>query len=81
GVYYTPGSLTARFGLAGNQAPKTFCDQNNIRYDTCGKMVVATSELDMARMRALGERTAANGVEREWVSAAELREREPQIIG
>ncbi|SUH07544.1 Protein CsiD [Salmonella enterica subsp. enterica] len=60
GVYYTPGSLKARFCLAGNQATKTFCDQNNIRYDTCGKMLVATSELEMARMRALWERTAAN---------------------
>lgn len=81
GVYYTPGSLKARFCLAGNQATKTFCDQNNIRYDTCGKMLVATSELEMARMRALWERTAANGLEREWLSAAELREREPNIIG
>ncbi len=35
----------------------------------------------MARMRALWERTAANGLEREWLSAAELREREPNIIG
>ncbi|EDX8443179.1 FAD-dependent oxidoreductase [Salmonella enterica subsp. enterica serovar Typhi] len=76
GVYYTPGSLKARFCLAGNQATKTFCDQNNIRYDTCGKMLVATSELEMARMRALWERTAANGLEREWLNAAELRERE-----
>ncbi|EEN6816702.1 L-2-hydroxyglutarate oxidase [Salmonella enterica] len=81
GVYYTPGSLKARFCLAGNLATKTFCDQNNIRYDTCGKMLVATSELEMARMRALWERTAANGLEREWLSAAELREREPNIIG
>ncbi|WP_114225077.1 FAD-dependent oxidoreductase, partial [Acinetobacter baumannii] len=81
GVYYTPGSLKARFCLAGNQATKTFCDQNNIRYDTCGKMLVATSELEMARMRALWERTAANGLEREWLNAAELREREPNIIG
>ncbi|ESH53442.1 hydroxyglutarate oxidase [Salmonella enterica subsp. enterica serovar Choleraesuis str. 0006] len=44
-------------------------------------MLVATSELEMARMRALWERTAANGLEREWLSAAELREREPNIIG
>ncbi|MEA0983714.1 FAD-dependent oxidoreductase, partial [Salmonella enterica] len=81
GVYYTPGSLKARCCLAGNQATKTCCDQNNIRYDTCGKMLVATSELEMARMRARWERTAANGIEREWLSAAELREREPNIMG
>ncbi|MCV3308661.1 FAD-dependent oxidoreductase, partial [Leclercia adecarboxylata] len=35
GVYYTPGSLKAQFCLAGNRATKAFCDENNIRYDTC----------------------------------------------
>lgn len=81
GVYYTPGSLKARFCLAGNRATKAFCDQNNIRYDSCGKMLVATSALEMERMRALWERTAANGLEREWLDAEALREREPNITG
>lgn len=81
GVYYTPGSLKAKFCLAGNRATKAFCDENGIRYDTCGKMLVATSTLEMERMKALWERTAANGLEREWLSAAELKEREPNIIG
>ncbi|HBC9440450.1 TPA: L-2-hydroxyglutarate oxidase [Escherichia coli] len=81
GVYYTPGSLKAQFCLAGNRATKAFCDQNGIRYDNCGKMLVATSELEMERMRALWERTAANGIEREWLNADELREREPNITG
>lgn len=79
GVYYTPGSLKAQFCLAGNRATKAFCDQNDIRYDNCGKMLVATSDLEMERMRALWERTAANGIEREWLNAEELREREPNI--
>lgn len=81
GVYYTPGSMKAKFCLAGNRATKAFCDENSIRYDTCGKMLVATSALEMARMKALWDRTAANGLEREWLSAAELREREPNITG
>ncbi|HHH3786362.1 TPA: FAD-dependent oxidoreductase, partial [Escherichia coli] len=51
GVYYTPGSLKAQFCLAGNRATKAFCDQNGIRYDNCGKMLVATSDLEMERMR------------------------------
>lgn len=71
GIYYTPGSLKAQFCLAGNRATKAFCDQNGIRYDNCGKMLVATSELEMERMRALWERTAANGIEREWLNAEE----------
>ncbi len=71
GVYYTPGSLKAQFCLAGNRATKAFCDQNGIRFDNCGKMLVATSPLEMERMRALWERTAANGIEREWLNADE----------
>jgi L-2-hydroxyglutarate oxidase len=81
GVYYTPGSLKAKFCLAGNKATKAFCDKHGIRYDECGKLLVATNELEMERMRALWERTAANGLERHWLSAGELREREPNIVG
>ncbi|TDX26755.1 L-2-hydroxyglutarate oxidase [Modicisalibacter xianhensis] len=81
GVYYTPGSLKARFCLEGNRATKQFCDEHGIAYDECGKLLVATSDLEMQRMQALWERTEANGLERYWLSADELREREPNITG
>jgi L-2-hydroxyglutarate oxidase len=81
GVYYTPGTLKAQFCLAGNRATKAFCEQNNIRVETCGKMLVATSPLEMERMRALWDRTAENQLERYWLRAEELREREPNIRG
>lgn len=81
GVYYTPGSLKARFCLAGNRATVAFCEAHGIPFDTCGKLLVATSELEMQRMRALWERTAANGLEREWLSAGALVEREPNVTG
>ena len=38
-------------------------------------MLVATSELEMEQ-NALWKRTGANGIEREWLNAEELRERE-----
>ncbi|BAU73092.1 L-2-hydroxyglutarate oxidase [Metapseudomonas furukawaii] len=81
GVYYTPGSLKAKFCLEGNRATKAFCDQHGIRYDECGKLLVATNDIEMERMKALWDRTAANGIERHWLSADELREREPNIVG
>lgn len=81
GVYYTPGSLKAKFCLEGNKATKAFCNENNIPYDECGKLLVATNELEMERMKALWERTEANGIERHWLSAEELKEREPNITG
>ena len=81
GVYYTPGSLKARFCLAGNRATKAFCETHDIPYDSCGKLLVATNEREMQRMKALWERTEANGLEREWLEPGALAEREPNITG
>ncbi|WP_346795652.1 L-2-hydroxyglutarate oxidase [Halomonas sp. Bachu 37] len=81
GVYYTPGSLKARFCLEGNRATREFCERHNVDYDICGKLLVATSALERQRMEALWERTATNGLERQWLEAGELREREPNITG
>lgn len=81
GVYYTPGSLKARFCLEGNHATKAFCDEHDIAYDECGKLLVATNDLERQRMQALWERTEANGLERYWLTAEELHEREPNITG
>lgn len=81
GVYYTPGSLKAKFCLQGNVDTKRFCDENGIAYDECGKLLVATNALEMERMQALWERTEANGLERQWLSAEQLRELEPNITG
>ncbi|WP_227367714.1 L-2-hydroxyglutarate oxidase [Halomonas sp. M20] len=81
GVYYTPGSLKARFCLEGNRATKAFCETHGIAYDECGKLLVATNDLEMQRMQALWERTDANGLERTWLGSDALREREPHITG
>lgn len=81
GVYYTPGSLKAKFCLEGNRATREFCDQHNVNYDICGKLLVATNPLEKQRMEALWQRTEANGLERQWLEAGELREREPNITG
>ncbi|MBP5979407.1 MAG: L-2-hydroxyglutarate oxidase [Halomonas sp.] len=81
GVYYTPGSLKAKFCLEGNRATREFCDQHGVDYAICGKLLVATNALETQRMQSLWERTAANGLEREWLSAEALKEREPNIRG
>jgi L-2-hydroxyglutarate oxidase len=81
GVYYTPGSLKARFCREGNRTTKEFCEKYQIPYEQCGKVLVATSELEMQRMRELWHRIEANGLDRQWLSASELREVEPNVIG
>ncbi|MDI5891935.1 L-2-hydroxyglutarate oxidase [Halomonas rhizosphaerae] len=81
GVYYAPGSLKARFCREGNRATRAFCEAHGIETRICGKLLVATNDLELERMQGLWERTGANGLEREWLSAEALREREPRITG
>ncbi len=81
GVYYAPGSLKAQFCREGAQATVNFCRQHEIAYDQCGKLLVATSELEMQRMRALFERCQQNQIEVELIDQQQLREREPNITG
>ncbi|PAF49522.1 hydroxyglutarate oxidase [Helicobacter sp. 12S02232-10] len=81
GVYYTPGSLKAQFCFEGNRLIKEFCTQNQIKFDVCGKILVATTELEMQRMKALWDRTQANGLERYWLDEKELKEKESKITG
>ncbi len=81
GVYYQPGSLKARFCAAGSQWTRRFCDEHAIRYQDTGKLVVATTAAELARLAGLHERSRANGLEVERIDAAELRRREPHVTG
>ena len=52
GVYYQPGSLKARFCREGSQATMAFCREHGIPYEQCGKLLVATSPLELERLQA-----------------------------
>lgn len=81
GIYYPPGSLKAELCRKGADATKTFCVENGIRFEVCGKLLVATSDLEVQRMDALYERSKQNTIEVQRVSEGELKEREPNIRG
>jgi L-2-hydroxyglutarate oxidase len=81
GIYYQPGSLKARLCRDGAEATKWFCRENGIPFETCGKLLVATTPLEVERMAALEERVKQNDIAFEPVSAARLREIEPMIAG
>lgn len=68
GIYYQPGSLKARLCLAGAQATKAFCKQYSIPFESCGKLLVATSALEMERMEALARRAVQNNIAAIWTS-------------
>jgi L-2-hydroxyglutarate oxidase len=81
GIYYAPGSFKAQLCRRGAVATKEFCTRHGIPFETCGKLLVATTPLEAERMGALHQRSVENGVEVEMLDEAELRRREPNIAG
>ncbi|KNX78855.1 hydroxyglutarate oxidase [Pseudomonas sp. 250J] len=81
GIYYAPGSLKADLCKRGAQATKDFCSAHGIAFEVCGKLLVASNDLEVQRMQALYERSQQNGLKVERLDAGVLREREPNIVG
>ncbi|AZE48794.1 L-2-hydroxyglutarate oxidase [Pseudomonas chlororaphis] len=81
GIYYAPGSLKADLCKRGAQATKDFCTRHQIKFEVCGKLLVASTPLEVERMHALYERSQQNGLKVEQLDAKELQRREPNIVG
>lgn len=81
GVYYEPGSLKAQFCKEGSAATIDFCREHDLPWQRCGKLLVATSRIEIERMRALLDRCRHNGIVCELLDKRQLREREPHIDG
>src|SRR5579871_4667768 len=61
GVYYKPGSLKARTCVEGAAAMVEFCRRHQIPHEVCGKVIVATTDAEIGRLKGLEERGHANG--------------------
>ena len=82
GVYYKPGSAKARTCTRGGALLRQFCDENAVRYDECGKIIVARDQSEIPMLEELHRRATANGVPRlALLSREELREVEPHATG
>jgi L-2-hydroxyglutarate oxidase LhgO len=82
GLYYRPGSLKANTCRRGVALLFRFCDEHDIPYERCGKVVVATREEEVPRLEDLRRRGTENGVPGlEIVGADRLREIEPHAGG
>ncbi len=82
GIYYKPGSLKAENCITGYRMLLDFCDENQILYDICGKIIVAVSEKELKPLQTLFERGQSNGLERvKYISREEIKEIEPYAEG
>lgn len=81
GIYYTPGSAKAVNCRRGRAELLEFCQQFEVPYELCGKVIVATSQEELPRLADLYERGRANGVNCRPITADELEEVEPHAFG
>ncbi|HUX17558.1 MAG TPA: L-2-hydroxyglutarate oxidase [Acidithiobacillus sp.] len=81
GIYYEPGSLKAQLCRDGLNASKAFCRDHDLPFEECGKLIVATNDIERERIDALYARAHANGLSLERIDGEELVRREPNISG
>lgn len=79
GLYYPTGSLKARLCVQGRRMLYAFLDAHGVAYDRCGKLVVATSREEVARVEAIAEQARINDVEQiELITADQAHALEPE---
>ncbi len=82
GLYYRPGSLKAANCREGYRQLLEFCRAESIPHDICGKVVVATGELELSALAELHARGEANGLSGlRLLTPEEIREIEPHCAG
>lgn len=82
GIYYAPGSLKAKLCVAGVRAMTQFSQEYGISYEFCGKLIIATAEHEIPRLKTLFERGNANGIQNlEWIPGEQIKTLEPHAVG
>src|SRR5919106_2518260 len=82
GLYYPPGTLKARLCVEGARRLYEFCAQHGVPHARCGKLIVASTEDEIAGLEAIRRCGEANGVDGlEIVGPDFIRAREPHVAG
>jgi (S)-2-hydroxyglutarate dehydrogenase len=82
GVYYKPGSQKALNCRNGYQQLIDFCTRENIKFDLCGKLIIATQKEELPRLDNLWERGLQNGlVKMKKITGEEIKDYEPHASG
>ncbi len=80
GIYYPQGSLKARWCVRGKHLLYDYAAARGVAHRRCGKLIVATSEAQVAQLQAIRAKAAANGVDDlVLLSAEQARQMEPEL--
>lgn len=82
GIYYKPGSYKARNCVNGRHQLVDFCHKHDVAIDVCGKVIVATDETEVPKLKEIYERGLQNEIEGiELIDEERLKELEPHVNG
>ena len=82
GLYYKPNSLKAKNCVNGRKQLVEFAKNNNIDYDVCGKIVLATNKREAKKVLQLKINGEKNGLkDLKILDSNELKEIEPNAVG
>ena len=81
GIYYKPGSLKAINCRKGKLALEKFCKEQGVNYESCGKVIVATSKDEIPTMNKIYDRGKENEVSCKIIDDKELKYLEPHAAG
>ncbi len=80
GIYYPAGSLKARLCVAGRELLYRYCETHGVEHRRCGKLLVATSEAQRAKLDQIRAQAAGNGVhDLQLLDAAQVHALEPEL--
>lgn len=80
GIYYLQGSLKARLCVNGKEQLYRFCNQYEVPYSKCGKLIVATNAAEEPALNEIKQKALNNGVDDlRFLNQEEIKELEPNI--
>ena len=82
GIYYKPGSLKAINCIGGYNMLLDFCRKEDVPYELCGKIIVATDKSELPTLKMIYDRGQENGLtDLKRIAKEEIKEYEPHVNG
>ena len=81
GIYYPAGSLKAKLCVQGRHMLYAYCTEKGVSHKRIGKLIVATSEEEIAKLDDILSKARVNGVDdMELLSASQAQALEPALF-
>ena len=81
GFYYPTNSLKAKLCVEGNRMIYDFCDKYNIKYNRCGKLILANGNNELEELEVIKKQAIKNDVEGvKIIDSSIAREIESNVI-